>query len=54
MAVLLKHGDRTPGQKELLLGDCEGQLIIYFGMGEVKIRELQKDCHMLKKTHRIF
>ena len=32
---LLKHRDRTLGQKELLPWDCEGWLIIYCGVGEV-------------------
>ena len=52
MMVLLMHGDRTCGQKELLPQDCEGQLIIYFGVGGSK-GKFQKDLHMLKKTHRI-
>ena len=30
---LLKHRDRTLGQKELLPWGCEGWLIIYHGVG---------------------
>ena len=33
MVVLLKPGDRTPGQEELLSQACEGWLIIYLGVG---------------------
>ena len=33
MVVLLKHGDSTRGQKELLPWGCEGWLIIYLGAG---------------------
>ena len=33
MVVLLKHGDRTHGQEELLPEACEGWLIIYLGVG---------------------
>lgn len=51
--VLLKHRDRTPGQKELLPQGCEGQLTIYFGVGEVKRRDVPKGFRMLKKTPRI-
>ena len=51
---LLKCGDRTRGQKELLHRGCEGWLIIYYrvGGGEEKGR-LRKYFHMLKKTHKI-
>lgn len=37
-----KKVDKTRGQEELLPQDGEGQLIIYFGIGEVKIREVSK------------
>ena len=49
---LLKQRDRTRGQKELLPRGGEGWLIIYYGVGggEEKGR-LQKEFHMLKKTH---
>ena len=50
---LLKHGDRTRGQKELLLRGCEGWLIIYHGIGEGKEKGVFKRTVMLKKTHRI-
>ena len=33
MMVLLKHGDRTRGQEELLPLAREGWLIIYLGVG---------------------
>ena len=33
--VLLKHGDRTCGQEELLPPACEGWLIIYLGVERV-------------------
>ena len=34
MVVLLKPGDRTPGQEELLPRASEGWLIIYLGVGK--------------------
>ena len=33
LLVLLKHGDRTHGQEELLPWACEEGLIIYLGVG---------------------
>ena len=30
---LLKHGDRTRGQKELLLQGCDGWQVMYDGVG---------------------
>ena len=52
--ILLKHRDRTHGQKGQLPQDCEGQLTIYSGVGGGKDKgSFQKDFHMLKKTHRI-
>ena len=30
---LLKHGDRTHGQEELLLRGCEGWQVMYPGVG---------------------
>ena len=33
MVVLLKHGDRTHRQGEVLPWACEGWLIIYLGVG---------------------
>ena len=51
---LLKHGDRTGGQKELLHRGCEGWLIICRGVGGGKEKgRLRKYFHMLKKTHKI-
>ena len=51
---LLKHGDRTHEQKEMLHGGCEGWLIIYHGVGGGKEKgRLRKYFHMLKKTHKI-
>ena len=53
MVVLLKHGDRTHGQKELHLG-CEGWLIIYLGVGRDQKKEgFQKNFPMLKRTYKI-
>ena len=53
MVVLLKHGDRTCGQKELYL-NCEGWLIIYLGVGGDQEKEgLQKNFPMLKRTYKI-
>ena len=41
--ILLKHGDRTRGQKELHWG-CEEWLVIYYGVREVKAKGgFQKD-----------
>ena len=31
---LLKHGDRTHGQEELLPWGCEGWPVLYHGVGE--------------------
>ena len=33
MVVLLKHGDKTHGQEELLPWACKELLIIYLGIG---------------------
>ena len=35
--ILLKHGDRTCGQKELHW-DCEEWLLIYYGAGGGKVK----------------
>ena len=35
-------GPVGPGQKELLPWNCEEHLIMYYGVGEVKIREVPK------------
>ena len=51
--ILLKHGNRTPGQKELSWG-CEEWLVLYYGVGEVKSKGgLQKDFDMLQMTPKI-
>ena len=38
MVVLLKHGNGTHGQEELLPRACEGWLIRHLGVGEVRER----------------
>ena len=44
LVVLLKHRDRTPGQKKLLPRAYEGWLIIYLGVGKVlRIAVLSKE-----------
>ena len=49
--VLLKQGDRTCGQKELLPRGCEGWLIIILGVGGGKVNgDFQKNFHKLKRT----
>jgi len=51
---LLKHWDRTCGQKELLYHGCEGWLIIYYGVGGGKAKGgFQKNFDMLKRTYKI-
>ena len=51
---LLKHGDRTLGQKELLPRGCEGWLITYHEVGGGKEKgRLRKYFHVLNKTHKI-
>ena len=39
MVDFLKLGDKTHGQKELLHRDCEGRLMIYYGVGGGKEKE---------------
>ena len=52
--VLLKHGDRIPGQEEWFPRACEEWPIIYPGVGGSKQRgRFQKDFHMLRRTYKI-
>ena len=46
---LLNPKDTTPGQKELPHWSCEGWLLIYYGVGEVRKREGLKELSYAKE-----
>ena len=53
MVVLVKLGDRTHGQEELLHQGCEGWLVIYPRTGEGKEKGDFKRIFMLRRTYKI-